>query len=89
MQDESKNLARLIGVRHEAEAALIVAALANHGIRAVASGAYTSGFRAEAPGDVSVFVESADLDRAKEVMAAMHTERDNIDWSQVDVGEGE
>ncbi|MEX2287473.1 MAG: DUF2007 domain-containing protein [Planctomycetaceae bacterium] len=90
MQDESKNLARLIGVRDEAEAALIVAALADHNIRAVPSGAYTSGFRAvPVAGDVSVLVEKADLDRAKEVMAAMHTERDNIDWSQVDVGEQE
>ncbi|MEX2287472.1 MAG: DUF2007 domain-containing protein [Planctomycetaceae bacterium] len=87
--NERQNLAVVAAVPTEPEATLIVGELTQRGIRAVTDGVYTAGHWAIAPGVVRVLVNKDDLDRAKEVMAAMHTERDNIDWSQVDVGEGE
>jgi Putative prokaryotic signal transducing protein len=89
MHDDPENVVRLIGVRHEAEAGILVAALAERGIRAVSSGSYTSGFRAEAPGDVSVLVEEMDLERAKAALKEIQEQSADIDWSQVDVGEPE
>ena len=49
----------------EAEAAMIVAALRDAGIRCQTQGALTAGFRAEAPGDVGILVRMADLERAR------------------------
>jgi len=78
----------LVSVPDEMEAAAIVVALAERGIRARAVGGYTSGFRAEAPGDVKVVVGRADLARAEEVLAEIRGEPAEVDWSQVDVGDG-
>jgi len=75
-------------VPSEMEAAAIVDALAEHGIRARAVGGYTSGFRAEAPGDVKVVVGRADMARAEEVLAEIRSEPVEVDWSKVDVGDG-
>lgn len=78
----------LVSVPSEMEAAAIVDALAEHGIRARAVGGYTSGFRAEAPGDVKVVVGRADLARARELLAEIRSEPVEVDWSEVDVGDG-
>jgi len=78
----------LVSVPNELEAAAIVDALAEHGIRARAVGGYTSGFRAEAPGDVKVVVGRADRARAEEMLAEIRSEPAEVDWSQVDVGDG-
>jgi len=78
----------LVSVPDEMEAAAIVDALAEHGIRARAVGGYTSGFRAEAPGDVKVVVGRADMARAEEVLAEIRSEPVEVDWSEVDVGDG-
>ena len=78
----------LVSVPDEMEAAAIVDALAERGIRARAVGGYTSGFRAEAPGDVKVVVGRADLARARELLAEIRSEPVEVDWSEVDVGDG-
>jgi len=68
MGQQGDDSTKLIEVRSEAQAALIVAALADAGISANAQGDLTAGFRAEAPGGVGVLVRRADLDRAREVL---------------------
>ena len=52
----------------EAQAALIVAALEDRGVQAQATGGFTSGFRAEAPGDVRVLVRECDFERARKAL---------------------
>jgi hypothetical protein len=54
---------------NEIEAGAIVGLLAQYGIKALSTGGYTAGFRAEAPGNVAVLVRRADLDRAREALA--------------------
>lgn len=51
------------------EAAMIASMLADHGIEARTVGDFTAGFRAEAPGGVSVLVHSRDEPRAREAIA--------------------
>lgn len=53
----------------EFEAETIVAALDERDIHAQAAGSLTAGFRAEAPGVVTVLVRREDLDRARETLA--------------------
>jgi hypothetical protein len=89
MTTDPNNPEILIRVPNEVEAAAVVAWLASEGIRALTSGAYTAGFRAEAPGDVRVLVKHEDLERAKQLLANRHDSPEGIDWSQVDVGEPE
>jgi hypothetical protein len=71
------------------DAGFIVAALDEHGIKATMTGEATAGFRAEAPGWVQVLVAERDLPHAQSVLDALQHEVDEIDWSQVDVGEAE
>jgi hypothetical protein len=68
-------------------AGIIVAALEQNGIRATMSGETTAGFRAEAPGWVQILVAQDDLSRAQAVLKEVRREANEIDWSQVDVGE--
>lgn len=77
----------LVSVPDELEAAAIVGALGEQGIRARTVGGYTSGFRAEAPGMVKVIVGRGDLARAKLLLADIHAEPGAVDWSKVDVGD--
>jgi len=63
----------LTAVAGEAQAAMIVAALEEEGIKAHAQGGLTAGFRAEVPGDVQVLVRHADLDRARELLQSIDT----------------
>ena len=72
-------------VPSELEASLVVAVLMGEGIDAQASGGMTSGFRAEAPGGVRILVRASDRGRALEIMS----EQQDVDWSEVDVGEPE
>jgi nitrogen regulatory protein PII-like uncharacterized protein len=67
----------------------VVAALERAGVRAVATGGFTAEFRAEAPGQVKVMVAEDDLERARAILKDVQQEFENIDWSQVDVGEPE
>lgn len=89
MTTDPGRLEVLRSFQNESEAAPVVAALDAHGIEAKTTGDFTAGFRAEAPGVVSVIVRQEDLDRAKEVLAEIEKEQTDIDWSQVDVGEPE
>ena len=89
MSADSKFLLELVSVPTEVEAAVIVAALERDGIQAVAAGALTSGFRAEAPGEVQVLVRRSDADRAGQVLRTSQSQETPIDWSQVDVGDPE
>lgn len=69
------------------EAASIVTLLEEQGIKATATGSYTSGFRAEAPGWVAVVVRQEDKARAEAILKDV--DQDPVDWSQVDVGRPE
>jgi hypothetical protein len=77
--------ARLTSAPSETEAAIVVAALEENGIRA-SSDEYTSGLRAGPWNWVDIMVAEQDLARAKEVLADVQRDNDHIDWSQVDVG---
>jgi hypothetical protein len=57
----------------EMEAQLFVNILREHGISAVATGGFTSQFRAEAPGVVRVMVRQDDLVAAQSVLAEVGT----------------
>ena len=87
MTTDPNNPEVLVSVPSDVEAAGIVAELAARGVQASTTGDYTAGFRAEAPGQVSVVVRRADLDQAKRTLAEIEKDQAEIDWSQVDVGE--
>lgn len=89
MSTPSTRLVTLVGLPNEMEAAIVVDALARCGIRASAVGAASAGFRAEAPGLVSVLVAEDDAARALEVLSAVDLGSEEVDWSQVDVGQPE
>jgi hypothetical protein len=80
--------ATLLTVANEVDATAIVDALADYGVEALASGGYTSGFKAEAPGNVAILVKRADLDRAKQALVEIQQEQGEVDWDNVDVMEG-
>lgn len=86
--DPEERTARLTSVPSETEAAIVIAALEENGIRAE-SDEYTSGLRAGPWNWVEILVAEEALAHAKEVLAQVHRENDHIDWSQVDVGEPE
>lgn len=79
----------LTSVRSDLEAMPVIAALAVLGIEATKTGSFTAGFRAEAPGEVSIVVRHKDFARAKKALEEFDEENSDIDWSQVDVGEPE
>lgn len=58
----------------EVAASILVAALADEGIRAVATGGFTAGFRAEAPGWVKVQTLETDADRARQIISELKAE---------------
>ncbi len=84
--DNQDKLITLVRINDEIQASLVVAALAESGILATATGGFTAGFRAEAPGYVDVVVSDKDLPRARQVLASIEMEQQPVDWSQVDVG---
>jgi hypothetical protein len=85
MNLDDENLCKLTTVPGEYEASAIVSALETEGIRARTVGGFTAGFRAEAPGGVSVVVLEEDLARAKQILADLRAHGAGIDWSKVDV----
>lgn len=86
---QSDHLKVLASVPTEMEADVIVAALDARGIEATATGGFTSGFKAEAPGMVKVLVKSDDLETARQALAETVREMKDIDWSKIDLGEPE
>jgi hypothetical protein len=87
-EDPNERTAVLTSVPSETEAAIVVAALEENGIRAETD-EYTSGLRAGAWNWVKVMVAENDLARAQEIFEQVQSENDHIDWSQIDVGEPE
>ena len=69
MPDTPNEPVNVAHAANEIEAALIVASLADEGIHAEAVGGLTSGFRAEAPGDVTIIVRGEDAERARAFLA--------------------
>jgi hypothetical protein len=89
MSDTTDHLEPLTSTPGESQAALIVAALKDQGIEAVAEGGLTAGFRAETFGEVKVMVWSQDMGRARQALADFRDAATDIDWDEVDVGEVE
>jgi Flp pilus assembly protein TadB len=77
----------LLSVTNEIEATAIVTALADYDVKAITVGGYTSGFKAEAPGNIAVVVKREDFDRARQAMTEIQEDQGQIDWSNVDVME--
>ncbi len=55
----------------EASAAVLVSILDESGIRAIATGGFTSGFRAEAPGMISIKTLESDAERAIAILSEL------------------
>jgi hypothetical protein len=88
MKEPNERTAKLTSVPTETEAAIVIAALEDEGIRAE-SDEFTSGLRAGPWNWVVIMVAERDLVKAQEVLAKVQEENDHIDWSQVDVGQPE
>ena len=69
MHDPGNQPETLMRVASDMEAAMIVSTLAAEEIDATTAGDFTAGFRAEAPGMVSVLVRRRDLEQAQAVLA--------------------
>ena len=65
----------------EVAASILVSVLQDEGIRAIATGGFTAGFRAEAPGMVRVQTLESDAERAKQIIAELREEIDPEDAS--------
>ena len=89
MQESDDAVVTLAFFPSEIEATMIADELKREGIQAEPAGLLTAGFRAEAPGKVKVLVHQSDLPRAKQLLDEYIQSRDQIDWSQVDLGEPE
>ena len=73
---------RLAAFQSEWQAEALVEALAGENIRAMAVGGFTSGFRAEAPGQVEVVVAARDLLRASEILEELRAEEDAAEFER-------
>ncbi len=89
MTSDKDHLEPLTSTPNEAQAALIVSALKNCGIDAVAEGGLMASFRGETVGEVRVMVWLKDLDHARQALDEYRSAMSGIDWDGVDVGEGE
>ena len=75
MSDDPLRPEVLLRVPSEMEGNIMLGLLKDAGIRATLTGSFTSGFRAEAPGEVSVVVRCEDLERARKVVQLPETVR--------------
>ena len=89
MPPNPDHLEALTSTPNESQAAMIVSALKDRGIDAVAEGGLTAGFRAETVGEVRIMVWRQDMDRARQALEEYRDAMSDIDWDEVDVGEGE
>ncbi|MEM1329936.1 MAG: DUF2007 domain-containing protein [Planctomycetota bacterium] len=71
--DKTAEPVRLGSFKNEFEASLAKNALAEAGIPCELVGQLTAGFRAEAPGSVSLLVRSQDAELAREILALDET----------------
>jgi hypothetical protein len=72
MPEQPDDPTKLTQVKSEAQAALIVGALADQSIEAQTEGGLIAGFRAEAPGGVDILVHRRDLDRALAILRELN-----------------
>jgi hypothetical protein len=89
MATDDENLARLTIVRSELEAEIIIAALADEGIKAAMSADHTSTLWTLAPGLAEVLVAEDNLSQAQAILQQVRNKHSDVDWSNVDVGEPE
>lgn len=83
----NERMIRLTSRPTEPLAAMVVDVLRDAGIRSVLTGQFTAGFRAEAPGWVSINVFECDREAAEKVLTQIQPGEDaSVDWSKVDVG---
>ena len=75
MSEDPDEYVKLTRVPAEVQAALIVAALLDRGIQARHVGGLISGFRAEAPGGVDIFVRRVDVERARTALQEIESSR--------------
>ncbi len=83
MKNESHEMddAKLVTVAErdlESAALILVSILEDAGIRAIATGGFTAGFRAEAPGVVKVQTFEVDAERARQVISEIRELPDDI-----------
>lgn len=83
MKNESHEMddAKLVTVAErdlESAALILVTVLKDAGIRAIATGGFTAGFRAEAPGVVKVQTFEVDAERARQVISEIRELPDDI-----------
>lgn len=78
---------RLIKVHHEAEAGIIMSALAARGIESNSTGDYTAGLRAESPGMIQIWVHEEDRAEAHQVINSIKEDSAEIDWAKIDTGD--
>jgi Putative prokaryotic signal transducing protein len=89
MSHGPEHIVAVTSAPNELEAGVIIAALADRGIKATMDGAATADFRVGVPGQVEILVAKEDLERARTVLQEDEDNEDDVDWSQVDVGEPE
>jgi len=83
MKTESHEMddAKLVTVAErdlESAALILVSVLKDAGIRAIATGGFTAGFRAEAPGVVKVQTFEVDAERARQVISEIRELPDDM-----------
>ncbi len=83
------NVVVLTTTPNELEAGLIVAEMENEGICATMTGDALAGFRLAIPALVQVNVYEGDLDRAQAVLRRIVDDRQDVDWSTADIGNGD
>jgi len=66
---DDANLATVAERADEMSASIVVSVLKDAGIRAMSTGEFTSGFRAEAPGMVQIKVFEKDVEQARKVIS--------------------
>lgn len=74
-ESNHENLVTVAQEATEQAAALLVSVLSDEGIRAIATGGFTAGFRAEAPGWVSVQTMESDAEAARRIIAEVRAAR--------------
>jgi len=87
MSDDPHSPVVLARLPNEISAAALRTALASFDIEAHLTGGFVSGFKAEAPGNVQIVVARADFDRARAALLEIQSQPEDIDWSQIDLGE--
>ena len=89
MPNPDENIVCLATRPNEAEASIVVAALADRDIEATLGGAQAAQLIPGAFEEVEIFVLEADLPRAQRILEVLDEDRTDVDWSQVDVGQPE